>query len=126
MTSTERPVAEHLEPVGGTPLVGEVIEFDDDRGLGVVEYGPGERIPFHCTAISDGSRSVAVGTVVAFVVSAGRLGQLEARTVRPLPGVVPPGSTLGTGREQVDAERVAGRNGRRAGSGPARLPRARA
>ena len=35
-----------------------------------------------------------MGTVVAFEVAAGRLGRLEARSVRPLPGVVPPGSTL--------------------------------
>lgn len=81
-------------PVGPTPLVGDVIEFDEPRGLGLVEYGPGRRLGFHCTAITDGSRTIAVGTVVAFIVSAGRLGRLEARSVRPLPGVVPPGSTL--------------------------------
>jgi hypothetical protein len=83
-----------LLPVGRTPIVGDVAEFDEARGLGVVEYGPGRRLPFHCTAITDGSRQIDVGVVVAFVVAAGRLGRLEARTVRPLPGVVPPGSTL--------------------------------
>jgi len=81
-------------PVGHVPLVGDVVEFDEPRGLGVVEYGPGRRVGFHCTAITDGSRQIAVGTVVAVVVSAGRLGRLEARSVRPLPGVVRPGSTL--------------------------------
>ena len=80
--------------MGQAPLVGDVIEFDEPRGLGVVEYGPGRRLGFHCTAITDGTRRIAVGTVVAFIVSAGRLGRLEARSVRPLPGVVPPGSTL--------------------------------
>ena len=83
-----------LIPVGRAPLVGDVVEFDDPRGLGVVEYGPGRRVGFHCTAITDGSRTIAVGTVVAFVVTAGRLGRLEARYVRPLPGVVSPGSSL--------------------------------
>jgi cold shock CspA family protein len=91
-----------LPPVGGSPLVGEVAEFDDDRGLGVVEYGPGRRLPFHCTAITDGSRQIGAGTVVAFVVSAGRLGRLEARSVHPLPGVVRPGSTLSTGQARLD------------------------
>ncbi|HEY5096791.1 MAG TPA: hypothetical protein VII46_02045, partial [Acidimicrobiales bacterium] len=83
-----------LVPAGRKPLIGDVAEFDEPRGLGVIEYGTGDRIPFHCTAITDGSRRIDVGTVVAFEVAAGRLGRLEARSVRPLPGVVPPGSTL--------------------------------
>jgi cold shock CspA family protein len=95
-----------LPPVGGSPLVGEVAEFDDDRGLGVVEYGPGHRLTFHCTAITDGSRQIAPGTVVAFVVTAGRLGRLEARSVHPLPGVVRPGSTLSTGHAHVDDDEL--------------------
>ena len=86
-----------LVPVGRTPLVGDVIEFDEPRGLGVIEYGFGRQLPFHCTAITDGSRQIAVGTVVAFGVAAGRLGRLEARYVRPLPGVVSPGSSLAPG-----------------------------
>jgi cold shock CspA family protein len=91
-----------LPPVGGSPLIGEVAEFDDDRGLGVVEHGPGRRLPFHCTAITDGSRHIEAGTLVAFVVTAGRLGRLEARSVHPLPGVVRPGSTLSTGAARLD------------------------
>jgi cold shock CspA family protein len=71
-----------------------VAEFDEPRGLGVVEYGSGHRLRFHCTAITDGSRRIDVGAVVAFEVSAGRLGQLEASSVRPLPGVIRPGATL--------------------------------
>ena len=88
-----------LVPPGRSPLVGDVAEFDEARGLGVVEFGPGRRLPFHATAITDGSRSIQAGTVVAFVVSAGRLGRLEACSVRPLPGVVPPGSTLADEQE---------------------------
>ncbi len=83
-----------LVPVGGGPLVGDVAAFDEARGLGVIEYGPGRTLPFHCTAITDGTRRIPVGAVVAFSVTAGRLGLLEARTVRPLPGVVRPGSSL--------------------------------
>ncbi len=81
-------------PAGRHPLVGDVAEFDDPRGLGVIEFGTGHRIDFHCTAITDGSRHIDVGTVVAFEVSAGRLGRLEAHAVRPLPGVPQPGATL--------------------------------
>ena len=80
-----------LVPAGRNPLVGDVAEFDEPRGLGVIEYGTGHRIDFHCTAITDGSRRIDVGTVVAFEVAAGRLGRLEARSVRPLPGVAHPG-----------------------------------
>jgi hypothetical protein len=98
-----------LIPVGKAPLVGDVVEFDDPRGLGVVEYGPGRRVGFHCTAITDGSRTIAVGTVVALVVAAGRLGRLEARYVRPLPGVVSPGSTLAPVEATVDAGALGGR-----------------
>ncbi len=90
-------VAIPLVPVGDRPLVGGVAEFDEARGLGVVEYGRSSHLTFHCTAITDGTRRIAPGTVVAFVIGPGRRGQLEARSVRPLPGVVPPGSTLGDG-----------------------------
>src|SRR5664279_142855 len=72
-----------LVPAGRTPLVGDVAEFDDPRGVGVIEYGTGHRIDFHCTAITDGSRRIDPGTVVAFEVAAGRLGRLEARARTP-------------------------------------------
>lgn len=94
MTFATPPGPEPSRSPGDRPMIGEVAEFDEGRGLGIVDYGDGGQVPFHCTAISDGSRRIAVGTVVAFVVGAGRLGRLEARSVRPLPGVVPPGSTL--------------------------------
>lgn len=81
-------------PAGRNPVVGDVAAFDDARGLGVIEFGTGHRIGFHCTAITDGSRHIDVGAVVAFEVSAGRLGRLEAHSVRPLPGVPHPGATL--------------------------------
>ena len=83
-----------LPPAGDTPLVGDVAAFDEDSGLGTVEFGSGHTLPFHCTAITDGSRRIDVGAVVAFVVVPGRLGRLEAQSIRPLPGVVRPGRSL--------------------------------
>ena len=89
---SERPSIE-LIPVSGAPLVGEVVEFDDDRGLGSVKIGE-RTVPFHCTAITDGSRHVDVGTIVVLTLGAGRLGRVEARWVRPLPGVTSRGASV--------------------------------
>ena len=90
-----------LVPVSRAPLIGNVVSFDEARGLGMVECGPGRTVPFHCSAITDGSRTIDVGAVVAVRIVAGRLGILEARSVRPLPGVVSPGGSLAAG-EQAD------------------------
>ncbi len=62
-------------------MVGTVTEFDDPRGLGTVTAEDGTAYPFHCTAIADGSRTIAVGTAVDFEVVAGRLGRWEASPV---------------------------------------------
>ena len=86
-----------LVPVGRTPLIGTVVSFDDSRGIGTIETGPDRKVPFHCSAITDGSRTIEVGAVVAVRIVAGRLGVLEARSVRPLPGVVSPGGSLASG-----------------------------
>ncbi len=75
-----------LPPVGGSPLIGHVAEFDEDRGLGIVEYGPGRRLPFHCTAITDGSRRIEDGTVVAFVTAAGPSRPAGGPLRSPAPG----------------------------------------
>ncbi len=83
-----------LVPVGRAPLIGNVVSFDEPRGIGMVECGPDRTVPFHCSAITDGSRKIEVGAVVAVRIVAGRLGVLEARSVRPLPGVVSPGGSL--------------------------------
>lgn len=64
---------------------GEVAAFDEPRGLGVVRaYGGGE-LPFHCTAIADGTRTIAVGARVRFRVVPGRLGRWEADQLAPAP-----------------------------------------
>ncbi len=65
------------------PLLGAVSSFDDERGVGVIVDEQGRSVPFHCTAISDGSRSINVGTPVVFEVAAGHGGTLEARGVTP-------------------------------------------
>jgi len=62
---------------------GTVVEFDARRGMGVVETTEGGRLPFHCTEIADGSRSVTVGAAVRYEVVPGALGQWEARRLAP-------------------------------------------
>lgn len=118
-----RSLTNEFVPVGHSLFVGDVVEFDEERGLGTVEYGRGSQLPFHCTAITDGSRTIAAGAVVAFAVAAGRLGRLEARLVRPLPGVVPPGSTLGTGFvSATDSDHPTERVAQVHGAGPGSPP----
>jgi cold shock CspA family protein len=67
---------------------GRVVEFDYDSGLGAVEGDDGRRLSFHCTAIADGSRTIAVGTEVDYEVTAGLQGRWEARRLSP-PGPTP-------------------------------------
>jgi len=43
----------------------------------------GEAFDFHATAIADGSRTIDVGTDVAFVVAPGHRGRDEARSLVP-------------------------------------------
>lgn len=57
---------------------GRVATFDDAAGLGTVVDEAGTELPFHCTAIADGTRTIEVGTEVVFDVVAGRLGRWEA------------------------------------------------
>jgi cold shock CspA family protein len=63
-------------------MIGRVIAFDADAGLGEVEAADGTRLAFHCIAIADGSRRVDVGTAVQFDVTP-RLGRWEAWAIRP-------------------------------------------
>jgi len=58
--------------------------FDAARGLGtVVEFGD-TAFEFHCSAITDASRQIAVGSRVAFVTVASLGGRFEATSVHPL------------------------------------------
>ena len=63
---------------------GTVVGFDEQRGLGEVEMSDGRRLAFHCTQLADGSRRIAVGTVVRFEVTAGLVGRWEAGAVTPV------------------------------------------
>jgi cold shock CspA family protein len=60
---------------------GAVEAFDTPRGLGTIRDDDGADLPFHCTAIADGTRTIDVGRRVAFDVVPGRLGRWEATAV---------------------------------------------
>lgn len=62
---------------------GFVAAFDEQVGLGTVETDDGRQWGFHCTQITDGTRTIAVGTRVTFDVVAGHRGIWEAASVRP-------------------------------------------
>jgi len=68
--------------VSGLPQRGIVTAFDESVGLGEVAAA-GASYLFHCTQIADGSRTIEVGSDVAFEVVPGRHGRWEAATVRP-------------------------------------------
>jgi cold shock CspA family protein len=63
---------------------GAVESFDEPRGLGAVRADDGVVFPFHCTAVADGSRTIAVGQAVRFTIVAGNLGRWEAAHITPL------------------------------------------
>jgi len=64
---------------GGPSHRGTVTAFDEARGWGTVRDEDAVAFDFHCTAIADGTRRIAVGTEVSFVVVAGHRGRMEAR-----------------------------------------------
>jgi len=84
---------------GSNLRLGVVVGFESGRGLGTVaelppspgtsrdEEGPSQpppSYPFHSTAIAGGSRQIAPGTAVAFVLAPSHGGTLEARELHPL------------------------------------------
>jgi cold shock CspA family protein len=80
--------------VRGKLRIGVVSAFDEARGLGTVTLRddparagtgrPGQSWSFHCTAIADGTRTIDVGTPVAFELKPGHLGRMEATQVTKL------------------------------------------
>ena len=56
---------------------GTVTSFDKEVGLGEVTRDDGWVLLFHCIVIADGSRDIAVGTLVEFDVLC-KLGRYEA------------------------------------------------
>jgi CspA family cold shock protein len=66
-------------------MTGRVAVFDERRGLGEIEGADGQRYPFHCTQIADGSRTIGVNAAVEFAVTPGGLGRWEAASISPVP-----------------------------------------
>jgi cold shock CspA family protein len=76
------PAESPFPPAGSQD--GRVSAFDQRRGIGSVTGLDGTEWFFHATAISDGSRAIAVGTPVHFRLEPGHGGRYEARAVTPL------------------------------------------
>jgi cold shock CspA family protein len=57
---------------------GVVATFDDFKGYGTVRVAGGDTYFFHCTAVADGTRTIAVGTPVTFTLVPGHRGRWEA------------------------------------------------
>jgi cold shock CspA family protein len=79
-------VALAQQPVPRARELGKVESFDKEAGLGQLRSERGALYPFHCTQLSDGSREIAVGTRVYFVIWPGHRGSWEARSVEPASG----------------------------------------
>lgn len=81
----QRSAREDVAALGISGLrLGTVAAFDADRGLGSVEAAGGAVLGFHSTAISDGSREIADGCKVSFVIGAALGGRYEAGSLTPL------------------------------------------
>ena len=65
---------------------GTVTDFDDAAGLGTVTADDGTAYSFQCTQIADGTRTIAVGTAVAFEVRPWHRGRYEATAITRRPG----------------------------------------
>jgi CspA family cold shock protein len=62
---------------------GTVTAFDDAAGLGSITADDGTTYAFHCTAIADGTRTIAVDTRVEFEARPAHHGTWEAGAVSP-------------------------------------------
>lgn len=65
-------------------VAGSVSTFSVAEGQGAVTGDDQRTYRFHCTQITGGARTIAVGTPVRFDVVAGHLGTWEATRLRPL------------------------------------------
>jgi cold shock CspA family protein len=63
---------------------GTVAVFDEAKGYGTVRADDGQELFFHCTTITDGTRTIAAGTLVAFTVVPGWGGRWEAGDIQKL------------------------------------------
>ncbi|MEY2460783.1 MAG: cold shock protein [Acidimicrobiaceae bacterium] len=64
-------------------MTGTVSSFDDDAGLGTITADDGTTFAFHCTAIADGTRTIAVNTAVEFQPRPAGHGTYEASEINP-------------------------------------------
>lgn len=67
-------------------VLGAVLDFDPEVGLGTIDAADGSSVSFHCTAITDGTRAIDPGRAVTFDVGPAGPGRWEALRVTPLPG----------------------------------------
>jgi cold shock CspA family protein len=87
----QAPASDAANSLGSPPIVldrgllGTVAAFDADAGWGELRAEDGSVLPFHCTAVADGSRRIDVGTEVRYDVAAGRMGRWEAANLTPRP-----------------------------------------
>lgn len=51
-----------------TLQTGTVTQFDRRVGLGEITDGEGRIWPFHCAMLTDGTRTIEVGTAVQFII----------------------------------------------------------
>jgi cold shock CspA family protein len=65
-------------------VTGNVVRFDDRRGIGEIAGDDRQVYFFHCTVIADGSRTIAVGTAVEFEAVPGHQGRWEAASIVPV------------------------------------------
>lgn len=59
-------------------LRGVVVDFDEERGDGLLTSDAGEDLYFHCLEIANGTRVIPVGARVRARRGVGRLGRDEA------------------------------------------------
>lgn len=71
--------------------IGTIDSFDADEGLGLVVDSAGRRYRFHCTVITDGSRTIEPGRTVAFKIGPGGPGAWEATVIIPIDVNADPG-----------------------------------
>lgn len=64
-------------------VFGVVREFDEAKGYGTIEADGGARYFFHCTQITDGSRTIPVRALVRFELRPWHRGQREAVEIGP-------------------------------------------
>lgn len=63
-------------------VTGTVSAFDKTRGIGEIT-ADNATYAFHSTQLADGTRSIALGTIVEFAVAPGLPGRWEAVRVTP-------------------------------------------